>query len=121
VVEEDAQLTANDRLLRLHRKLDEVLGSDEARTLMDELRVERLTKEDLRRELEAMSDRLETRMDSRLEILEERSDRKLAELNADLLHSINEQTKTLFRAAVVSNAASVLAVGGLALGAARLA
>jgi hypothetical protein len=32
-----------------------------------------------------------------------------------------EQTKTLFRAAVVSNAASVLAVGGLAFGAARLA
>ena len=114
-------MTANERLLRLHRKLDQVLGSDEAGTLMDELRVQRLTSEDLRRQLEAMSNRLETRMDSRLELLEERTDRKLAELKTDLLQTINEQTKTLFRAAVVSNAASVLAVGGLAFGAARLA
>jgi hypothetical protein len=91
---------------------------------MDELGTSRLTAEDLRREFRAFETRMDARfqqMDIRFELLEEKTDRKLTELKADLLHTISEQTNTLFRAAVVSNAASVLAVGGLAFGAARLA
>lgn len=51
---------------------------------------------------------------------EERMDRKLPELKSDLLDKMNEQTKTLFRTFIVSNAAMVLAVATLAFGAARL-
>lgn len=117
-------MSVDERRQRLHRKLQEVLGPESAAALMDELGTTRLTAEDLRREFQAAETRMDARfrqMDIKLELLEERNDRKLAELKADLLHTINEQTKTLFRAAVVSNAASVLAVGGLAFGAARLA
>jgi hypothetical protein len=49
-----------------------------------------------------------------IQLLEERMDRKLAD-------RLNEQTKTLFRTFIVSNAAMVLAVATLAFGAARLA
>jgi hypothetical protein len=55
-----------------------------------------------------------------LRLLEERMDRKLAELKAALLDRLNEQTKTLFRTFMVTNAAMVLAVATLAFGAARL-
>lgn len=48
-------------------------------------------------------------------------DTKLAELKADLLDKMNEQTKTLFRTFLVTNSAMVLAVATLAFGAARLA
>lgn len=110
-------MSVDERRRRLHRKLQEVLGPESAAILMDELGAAHLTADELRRELHA----LETRLDIKLELLEERTDRKLAELKAGLLHTIKEQTKTLFRVGVVSNAASVLAVGGLAFGAARLA
>lgn len=63
-----------------------------------------------------------------IQLLEERMDRKLAELRSEfpalearLLDKMNDQTKTLFRTFVVSNAAMVLAVATLAFGAARLA
>jgi mannose/cellobiose epimerase-like protein (N-acyl-D-glucosamine 2-epimerase family) len=49
-----------------------------------------------------------------IQLLEERLRRELAE-------RLNEQTKTLFRTFIVSNAAMVLAVATLAFGAARFA
>jgi molybdenum-dependent DNA-binding transcriptional regulator ModE len=101
----------------LHRRLEEVLGTDEARTLMDELSRTRRGVEDLRTELRL----LEERVGSRFDLLEERMDRKLSDLRADLLGQVNEQTKTLFRTFLVTNSAMVLAVATLAFGAARLA
>lgn len=56
-----------------------------------------------------------------LQLFEARMDTKLAELKADLLDKMNEQTKTLFRAFLVTNSAMVLAVATLAFSAARLA
>jgi hypothetical protein len=100
----------------LHRRLDEVLGTDEARTLMDELGRTRRGVEDLRTELRL----LEERVGSRFDLLEERMDRKLSDLRADLLGQVNEQTKTLFRTFLVTNSAMVLAVATLAFGTARL-
>ncbi|MGH2765673.1 MAG: hypothetical protein ACRDKA_07150 [Actinomycetota bacterium] len=101
----------------LHRRLEEVLGTDEARTLMDELSRTRRGVEDLRTELRL----LEERVGSRFDLLEERMDRKLSDLRADLLGQVNEQTKTLFRTFLVTNSAMVLAVATLAFGTARLA
>lgn len=49
-----------------------------------------------------------------IQLLEERLRRELAE-------RLNEQTNTLFRTFIVSNAAMVLAVATLAFGAARIA
>ena len=77
---------------------EEALGSEEAHTLMDDLQAPRYEFELLRKEIQ---------------LLEERMDRKLAD-------RLNEQTKTLFRTFMVSNAAMVLAVATLAFGAARL-
>ncbi|MGH2654605.1 MAG: hypothetical protein ACRDHV_09700 [Actinomycetota bacterium] len=73
--------------------------------------------EDLRTELRL----LEERVGSRFDLLEERMDRKLSDLRADLLGQVNEQTKTLFRTFLVTNSAMVLAVATLAFGTARLA
>jgi hypothetical protein len=106
-------MTIDERRQRLRRRLEEVLGPEEAGTLMDDLRAPGHEFELLRRDIQ---------------LLEERMDRKLAELKADLLDKVNDllekmndQTKTLFRTFIVSNAAMVLAVATLAFGAARLA
>lgn len=99
-------MTVDEGHRRLHRKLEELLGSEEARTLMEDLRAPRLETELLRRDLQ---------------LLEARMDVKLAELKSDLLDKMSEQTKTLFRTFIVSNSAMVLAVATLAFGAARLA
>lgn len=112
-------MTVDERRHRLQRKLEEVLGPQDAQTLMDELGAGRVTTGDLRSEIQALGTRL-GQLDSKLQLIEERNDRKLSDLKSDILERINDQTKTLFRAAVVSNAASVLAVAGLAFGAARL-
>jgi hypothetical protein len=98
-------MSVDERHRRLQRKLEEVLGTQEAGTLMEGLTAPRLETELLRRDLQ---------------MLEARMDVKLAELKADLLQEMNEQTKTLFRTFIVSNAAMVLAVATLAFGAARL-
>ncbi len=84
---------------------------------MEELGASGLGVEDLRMELRL----LEERMGSRFDLLEERMDRKMSSLKADLLGQINEQTKTLFRTFLVTNSAMVVAVATLAFGAARLA
>jgi hypothetical protein len=90
-------MTIDERRQRLRRKLEEVLGPEEAGTLMDDLR--------------APSHEFElVRVEIRL--LEERLRRELAD-------RLNDQTKTLFRTFIVSNAAMVLAVATLAFGAAR--
>jgi hypothetical protein len=98
-------MTVDERRQRLRRKLEEVLGPEEAGTLMDDLKAPSHEFELVRVELR---------------LLEERMDRKLAELKAALLDRLNEQTKTLFRTFIVTNAAMVLAVATLAFGAARL-
>jgi len=99
-------MAVDERRRRLRRRLEEVLGPEEARTLMDNLGSPRLETELLRKDLQV----LEARMDSRL-----------AALEARLLDRMNEQTKTLFRTFLVTNSAIVLAVATLAFGAARLA
>jgi hypothetical protein len=99
-------MAVDERRRRLRRRLEEVLGPEEARTLMDDLGSPRLETELLRKDLQV----LEARMDSRL-----------AALEARLLDRMNDQTKTLFRTFLVTNSAIVLAVATLAFGAARLA
>jgi hypothetical protein len=99
-------MAVDERRRRLRRRLEEVLGPEEARTLMDDLGSPRLETELLRKDLQV----LEAWMDSRL-----------AALEARLLDRMNEQTKTLFRTFLVTNSAIVLAVATLAFGAARLA
>jgi hypothetical protein len=142
-------MSIDDRRLRLHRKLQDVLGADEARTLMDELGAEGLTAGTLRGELQGVEKRLgsrissledrmdakvgslegrmdaklgslEDRMDAKLEILSSRMDARMSALEARLLERMNDQTKSLLRTFMVSNATMVLAVAGLAFGAARL-
>ena len=98
-------MTVDERHHRLARRLEEVLGPEEARTLMEELGAPRLETELLRRDLQ---------------LPEARMDTKLANLEARLLDKMNEQTKTLFRTFLVTNSAMVLAVATLAF-AARLA
>jgi hypothetical protein len=90
---------------RLRRRLEEVLGPEEAGTLMDDLGSPRLETELLRRDLQ---------------VLEARMDTKLAALEGRLLDRMNEQTKMLFRTFLVTNSVMVLAVATLAFGAARL-
>ena len=109
-------MTIDERRQRLRRKLEEVLGPEEARTLMDDLWTQPVTREVLRSELDA----LEARIDLKLELLESRMDGKLSALESRLLERMNDQTKTLFRTFMVTNAAMVLAVATLAFGVARL-
>lgn len=99
-------MNVDERHQRLHRRLEEVLGRQEARTLIEKLGGTSHEHELVRQDIY---------------FLEARMDTKLATLEARVLDRMNEQTKTLFRAFVVSNAAMVLAVATLAFGAARLA
>lgn len=99
-------MTIDERHQRLHPRLEEVLGRDEARTLIEGPGGMSTEHELLRRYIQL----LEARMDARLAALETR-----------LLDRTNDQTKTLFRTFVVTNAGMVLAVATLAFGAARLA
>jgi hypothetical protein len=102
-------MAVDERRRRLRRRLEEVLGPEEAGTLMDDLGTTRGGVEDLRAELRL----LEERVGSRFDLLEERMDRKLSELSSEL-------TKTFVRTFLVTNSAMVLAVATLAFGAARL-
>ena len=116
-------MSVDERHRRLYRKLEAVLGSEEAETLIDDLATRVVTPELLRQELQA----LEARFDLKLEVLESRIEAKLSALQGDqsamearLLDKLNDQTKTMFRTVVVTNATMVFAVAGLAFGAARL-
>ena len=88
----------DERRQRLDRKLEEVLGPEEAHTLIEDVRTMSHEHELLRRDMQVM----------------------FAELRAELLEKMNDQTKTLFRTFVITNATLVLAVAVLAFGAARL-
>jgi CHASE1-domain containing sensor protein len=113
-------MTIDERRQRLRRKLEEVLGPEEAGTLMEDLGTRGVTPVDLRTELERLRTQLENVFDSKLGLLEARVDAKLSALEARLLERMNDQTKTLFRTFMVTNAAMVLAVATLAFGAARV-
>jgi hypothetical protein len=114
------RMTVDERHRRLQRRLEEVLGPEEARTLMDDLGAGALSRDELRRELRAELTQLEERMDVKLQLLEARMDARMSGLEARLLERMNDQTKSLLRTFMVSNATMVLAVSGLAFGAARL-
>lgn len=112
---------------RLVRKLEELLGPQEARALVSEVESRGVSREELREELAALREELrtelssfETRIDLKLQALEERMGRQAAELEARVLLAMNEQTRSFVRTFYVSNAAMVLAVATLAFGAARL-
>jgi hypothetical protein len=105
-------MTVDERYRRLHRKLEDMPGVEGAGTLMGALYTPRLETELLRRDLQM----LETRMDARFSQVKT----ELAQLEARVLDKLNEQTKTLFRTFIVSNAAMILAVATLAFGRALL-
>ena len=100
-------MTVDERHRRLHRKLEDVLGVEEADTLMDAL-----TSRDIQM--------LDARMAAGFAEL--RKDLALVEarLRAEFADRTNDQTKTLFRTFIVSNAAMILAVAMLAFGRAVL-
>jgi len=60
-------------------------------------------------------------MDAKLSALGNELKTEMYQMKADLLQQMNEQTKTLYRTIVVSNATLAFAVAGIAFGAARLA
>lgn len=101
---------------RLHRKLEEVLGSQEAAVLMEHLPpvgwADVATKHDLghlREVLDAKIDGFESRVEAKLEGAKHEI---LATVRAELIR----QTHTM----VMAQAGTVLAVAGLAFAAARL-
>jgi hypothetical protein len=99
----------------LHRKLEEVLGPNEAATLMSHLPpvgwADVATKHDL-----AL---LEERMNLRFQSMEDRIDGKLDRLRGDIFDRMAQQSVTFLRATVLSIVGSVLTVASLVF-AARL-
>jgi hypothetical protein len=63
----------------------------------------------------------ESRVEGKLSVLGNELRTEMYQMKADLLQQMNEQTKTLYRTIVVSNATLAFAVAGIAFGAARLA
>lgn len=118
-------MSVDERHRRLRRRLEEILGHEEAETLRDDISGRGVTRDELRRELEILESRMDARWDSKLDaklsVFASDLRRELYEMKADLLQQMNEQTKTLYRTIVVSNATLAFAVAGIAFGAARLA
>jgi|GEM_PF-250715 predicted nuclease with TOPRIM domain len=134
-------------LLALHRRLDDVLGTDEAATLMSQLPLtpatELLTKEDGRRfdarftEIDHRFDRVEERLDRveerldrvevRLDRLEDRMDRfetrmmaKLSEEFAHLDDRVDSAISKAMRQTVVGTIGVILATAATVLTAVQL-
>lgn len=92
-------MAIDERNERLRQRLEEVLGSEEAHTLIERLGTMSHEHELLRKDMQIM----------------------FADLRTEIAERIDAQTKTLFRTFIVSNAVMVLSVAGLAFGVARVA
>jgi hypothetical protein len=106
----------------LHRKLDEILGPQEAATLMAHLPpvgwADVATKHDIIALKQDLA-QLEERMNLRFEAMEDRFDGKLDRLRADLVDRLADFAATFTRTTVISVVGSLLTLTGIVF-AARL-
>lgn len=106
----------------LHRKLDEVLGPQEAATLMAHLPpvgwADVATKDDLNHLREYMDVKFQS-IDLRFQSMEDRFDGRLAQLEGRLYDRIADMSATFARTTVVAVVGSLLTLTGLVF-AARL-
>ncbi|HEX6207083.1 MAG TPA: hypothetical protein VF058_01880 [Actinomycetota bacterium] len=87
-------MAVHEREERLRKRLGEVLGTEEAHTLMERLGTMSHEHELLKRDMQIM----------------------FAELRVEMAERFDAQTKTLFRTFIVSGAVMILSVAGLAFG-----
>ena len=118
-------MSVDERHRRLRQRLEEVLGHEEAETLREDISGRGITRDELRHELQLLESRMDAkwdfRLDAKLSVFGSELRTEMYQTKADLLQQMNEQTKTLYRTIVVSNATMAFAIAGLAFGAARLA
>ena len=87
-------MAIDGRSERLRRKLEEILGPEEARTLMERLGTISHEHELLRKDVQIM----------------------ISDLRVEIAERLDAQTKTLFRTFIISNAVMILSFAGLAFG-----
>ena len=93
----------------LYRRLEDVLGSEAATTLIEHLPPVGWADVATKRDLDHLADV------TRLEF-----ERAIEELRGDVHKALSEQTRTVVLTAVLANAGAVIAVAGVAFAAARL-